>query len=53
MAETHSHVNPIVIDITSPLSLHPSDGSNSISVEKLLGAGNYRSWRRSIEIGFA
>ena len=48
MAGSHSNTS---IDTSSPLYLHPSDGSNSISVEKLLGASNYRSWRRSFEIG--
>ena len=41
------------IDSSSPLYLHPSDGSNSISVEKLEGASNYRSWKRTFEIGLA
>ena len=39
------------IESSSPLYLHLSDGSNSITVEKLLVAANYRSWRRSFEIG--
>ncbi|XP_048497621.1 uncharacterized protein LOC125496250 [Beta vulgaris subsp. vulgaris] len=41
------------IDNSSPLYLHPSDGSNSITVEKLQGSPNYRSWKRSLEIGLA
>ncbi|KMT04334.1 hypothetical protein BVRB_8g184090 [Beta vulgaris subsp. vulgaris] len=41
------------IDITSPLYLHPSDGSSSINIEKLVGASNYRSWKRSLEISLA
>ena len=53
MAETHSQITPTIIEITSPLYLYPSDGSNSISVEKMLGASNYRIWRRSFEIGLA
>ncbi|KAL2900712.1 Retrovirus-related Pol polyprotein from transposon RE2 [Bienertia sinuspersici] len=38
------------IDSASPLYLHPSDGSNTVIVEKLQGASNYRPWKRSIEI---
>ncbi|XP_048497923.1 uncharacterized protein LOC125496492 [Beta vulgaris subsp. vulgaris] len=41
------------IDITSPLYLHPSDGSSSINIEKLVGASNYRSCKRSLEISLA
>ncbi|KAL2892467.1 Gag polyprotein [Bienertia sinuspersici] len=46
-----SSSNPI--DPTSPLYLHPSDGTSSINVEKLQGASNYRPWRRSLEIALA
>ncbi|KAL2944630.1 Retrovirus-related Pol polyprotein from transposon TNT 1-94 [Bienertia sinuspersici] len=38
------------IEITSPLYLHPSEGSGSIQVEKLEGESNYRTWRRSVEV---
>ncbi|CAO2821170.1 unnamed protein product [Amaranthus hypochondriacus] len=41
------------IDSSSPLYLHPSDGSHSIVVEKLTGAENYRAWKRSFEISLA
>ena len=41
------------LDVTSPLYLHPSENSNSISVEKLQGSSNYRAWRRSFEICLA
>uniref|UniRef100_A0A803KUG8 Retrotransposon Copia-like N-terminal domain-containing protein n=1 Tax=Chenopodium quinoa TaxID=63459 RepID=A0A803KUG8_CHEQI len=38
------------IDATSPLYLHPSDGNNFQSIEKLQGSSNFRSWKRSMEI---
>ena len=37
-------------DMQNPLFLHPSDSPLSISVTKLQGAGDFRSWKRSIEI---
>ncbi|XP_057533041.1 uncharacterized protein LOC130810938 [Amaranthus tricolor] len=44
-------VSELHISHNLPLYLHPSDGSTSIIVEKLLGASNYKSWRTSLEIG--
>lgn len=41
------------IDVTSPLYLHPSDGSSFQIMEKLQGSANFRSWKRSMEIALA
>lgn len=43
----------MVVDTQSPLYLHPSDGANSINVDKLTGPENYRSWRRSMEVALS
>ena len=40
--------------IQNPLFLHPYDGPGTLMVtEKLIGAQNYRSWRRSVEIALS
>ncbi|GKC03844.1 cysteamine dioxygenase, partial [Tanacetum coccineum] len=42
------------MDTSNPLYVHPSDGPGSLPIqEKLIGAQNYRSWRRSMEIGLS
>ncbi|GJZ50579.1 cysteine-rich receptor-like protein kinase 8 [Tanacetum coccineum] len=42
------------MDTSNPLYVHPSDAPGSLPIqEKLIGAQNYRSWRRSMEIGLS
>lgn len=36
-------------DMSNSLYLHPSDGQRFVVVDKLVGAGNYREWRRQME----
>lgn len=38
------------IETTSPLYLHPSEGSESVVVQQLQGSSNYRTWKRSMEV---
>ncbi|PWA82224.1 hypothetical protein CTI12_AA171650 [Artemisia annua] len=42
------------MDPSNPLYIHLSDGPGSLPIqEKLIGAQNYRSWRRAVEIGLS
>ncbi|PNX79140.1 receptor-like serine/threonine kinase, partial [Trifolium pratense] len=36
------------LDASSPYFIHPSDGTNSVSVKPLLTGSNYHSWARSM-----
>ncbi|GKB06227.1 serine carboxypeptidase S28 family protein [Tanacetum coccineum] len=48
----NTQVNPQLVQ--DPLYLHPSEGPSSLVVhEKLIGAQNYCSWKRSMEIGLS
>ncbi|PWA99173.1 hypothetical protein CTI12_AA011000 [Artemisia annua] len=43
-----------MMDSSNPLYVHPSNGPGSLPIQdKLIGAQNYRSWRRSMEIGLS
>lgn len=42
-----------IADMQNPMFLHPSDRHNSINVEKLTGAADYRGWKRTMEISLA
>uniref|UniRef100_A0A803N2R4 Retrotransposon Copia-like N-terminal domain-containing protein n=1 Tax=Chenopodium quinoa TaxID=63459 RepID=A0A803N2R4_CHEQI len=41
------------LDFTNPLYLHPSDGTHTIAIFKLTGFGNYRTWRKLLEIAIS
>lgn len=40
-------------DMQNPLLLHPSDGLTLVSVRKLQGAVDFRSWKHSFETSYA
>ncbi|GJS93167.1 serine carboxypeptidase S28 family protein [Tanacetum coccineum] len=49
-----SGLNNQTLVFQNPFYLHPSDGPNTLVVnEKLIGAQNYRSWKRSVEIALS
>lgn len=53
MVAIYNTMSGTKIEVTSALYLHPSEGSSFVQVEKLEGASNYRSWKRSFEICLA
>ena len=53
-AERIRSQNATYSDLQNLLFIHPSDGPASLAIgEKLVGAKNYRTWRRSMEIGLS
>jgi len=50
LAERNHQVG--LTDLQNLLFIYPSEGPGSLAIqEKLLGASNYKSWRRNVEIG--
>ncbi|XP_074327143.1 uncharacterized protein LOC141665059 [Apium graveolens] len=45
-----NHTRFTFADMQNPLFIHPSNGPLSVSVFKLQGASDYRSWKRSFKI---
>ncbi|GKA72567.1 retrovirus-related pol polyprotein from transposon TNT 1-94 [Tanacetum coccineum] len=53
-SDSTSGLNNQSLLVQNPLFLHPYDGDGTLVVhEKLIGAQNYRSWTRSVEIAFS
>ncbi|GJW51846.1 peptidase family M48 protein [Tanacetum coccineum] len=53
-SNTTSDLNNQSLLIQNPLFLHPSDGPGTLVVhEKLIGAQNFCSWKRSVEIALS
>ena len=53
-AERIRSQNVTYSDLQNPLFIHPSDRPASLAIsEKLVGAKNYRTWRRLVEIGLS
>jgi len=51
--ERNQH-NIVMCDLQNSLFLHPYEGPGTLAIqEKLLGAKNCQSWRRSVEIALA
>ncbi|GKD67850.1 cysteine-rich receptor-like protein kinase 8 [Tanacetum coccineum] len=49
-----SDLNNQALLLQNPLFLHPSNGPDNLVVhEKLIGAQNYRSWKRGVEIALS
>jgi len=52
MSDERGRIN--YADLHNLLFIHPSDCPGSLNVgEKLNGAGNYKTWGRSMEIGLS
>ncbi|PWA57489.1 hypothetical protein CTI12_AA409510 [Artemisia annua] len=53
-SSSNNNMNNQTLLFQNPLFLHPSDGPGTLVIgEKLIGAQNYRSWKRSVEIALS